>query len=111
LILLKVKNIYLIFIFIVRSKDDKRRIMQLLQFAEPIEKSKVIYFDRRPESSRPVNQTNQFPKILYDKNAKINTLKSTNIKKYSTYNKKVTIIKKMILLDHIGNHRLKPNKL
>ena len=62
--------------------------MQLLQFAEPIEKSKVIYFDRRPESSRPVNQTNQFPKTLYDKNAKINTLKSTNIKKYSTYNKK-----------------------
>ena len=42
--------------------------MQLLQFAEPIEKSRVIYFDRRPESSRPVNQTNQFPKTLYDKN-------------------------------------------
>ena len=53
--------------------------MQLLQFAEPIEKSRVIYFDRRPESSRPVNQTNQFPKTLYDKNAKINTLKSTKI--------------------------------
>ena len=28
---------------IVKSKDDRRRIMQLLQFAEPIEKSKVVF--------------------------------------------------------------------
>ena len=61
--------------------------MQLLQFAEPIEKSKVIYFDRRPESSRPINQDNPFPKKIFDKNSK-NNLKNTNIKKYSTFNKK-----------------------
>ena len=61
--------------------------MQLLQFAEPIEKSKVIYFDRRPESSRPINQNNDFPKTLFNKNTKVNTLKNTNIKKYSTYSK------------------------
>ena len=36
--------------------------MELLQFAEPVEKSKIIYFDRRPESSRPLNQNNPFPK-------------------------------------------------
>ena len=49
--------------------------MQLLQFAEPIEKSRVIYFDRRPESSRHVNQTNQFPKTLYDKKLLIQSQK------------------------------------
>ena len=49
MILLKVKNIFLIFIIIVRSKDDKRRIMQLLQFAEPIEKSRVIYLEKIKE--------------------------------------------------------------
>ena len=62
--------------------------MQLLQFAEPIGKSKVIYFDRRPESSRPGNQINQFPKTLFDKNAKINTMKNIHVKKYSINNKK-----------------------
>ena len=43
--------------------------MQLLQFAEPIEKQKVIYFDRRPESSRPQNNNNHFPKKIFDKNS------------------------------------------
>ena len=62
--------------------------MELLQFAEPVEKSKIIYFDRRPESSRPLNQNNPFPKKIFDKNAQKNSLKNSNIKKYSTYNKK-----------------------
>ena len=68
--------------------------MQLLQFAEPIEKSKVIYFDRRPESSRPINQNNDFPKTLFNKNTKVNTVKNNNIKKYSTFSKKNNINKK-----------------
>ena len=46
--------------------------MQLLQFAEPIEKQKVIYFDRRPESSRPQNNNNHFPKKIFDKNSNKN---------------------------------------
>ena len=58
--------------------------MQLLQFAEPIEKSKVIYFDRRPESSRPSNTINQFPKKLYDKNSNKNPI----IKNNTLYSKK-----------------------
>ena len=59
--------------------------MQLLQFAEPIEKSRVIYFDRRPESSRPNNITNQFPRKIYDKNSNKNTI----IKNNTIYSKKI----------------------
>ena len=62
--------------------------MQLLQFAEPIEKSKVIYFDRRPESSRPINQSNEFPKTIFNKNSKVNTLKNTNIKNIQYFQRK-----------------------
>ena len=61
--------------------------MQLLQFAEPIEKQKVIYFDRRPESSRPQNNNNLFPKKIFDKNSNKNKTE-IGIKKYATYNKK-----------------------
>ena len=61
--------------------------MQLLQFAEPIEKQKVIYFDRRPESSRPQNNNNHFPKKIFDKNSNKNKTE-IGIKKYTTYNKK-----------------------
>ena len=61
--------------------------MQLLQFAEPIEKQKVIYFDRRPESSRPQNNNNHFPKKIFDKNSNKNKTE-IGIKKYATYNKK-----------------------
>ena len=62
--------------------------MQLLQFAEPIEKQKVIYFDRRPESSRPQNNNNHFPKKIFDKNSNKNKTE-IGIKKYTTYNKKI----------------------
>ena len=79
--------------------------MQLLQFAEPIEKSKVIYFDRRPESSRPINQSNEFPKTIFNKNSKVNTLKNTNIKKYSTFSKKNNINKKD---EYIRSYRKPP---
>ena len=61
--------------------------MQLLQFAEPIEKQKVIYFDRRPESSRPQNNNKHFPKKIFDKNSNKNKTE-IGIKKYATYNKK-----------------------
>ena len=61
--------------------------MQLLQFAEPIEKQKVIYFDRRPESSRPQNNNNHFPKKIFDKNSNKNK-NEIGINKYATYNKK-----------------------
>ena len=61
--------------------------MQLLQFAEPIEKQKVIYFDRRPESSRPQNNNNHLPKKIFDKNSNKNKTE-IGIKKYATYNKK-----------------------
>ena len=60
--------------------------MQLLQFAEPIEKSKVIFFDRRPESTRVINQNNQFPKKLFDKNdLKKNNFKISDKKKDTPY--------------------------
>ena len=58
--------------------------MQLLQFAEPIEKSRVIYFDRRPESTRSSNTINQFPKKIFDKNSSKNTI----IKNNTLYSKK-----------------------
>ena len=61
--------------------------MQLLQFAEPIEKQKVIYFDRRPESSRPQNNNNHLPKKIFDKNSNKNKTE-IGIKKYITYSKK-----------------------
>ena len=58
--------------------------MQLLQFAEPIEKSRVIYFDRRPESTRANNTINQFPKKIFDKNSNKNTI----VKNNTLYSKK-----------------------
>ena len=80
-----------LFINIVKSKDDRRRIIQLLQFAEPIEKSKVIYFDRRPESNnRPPTSTSttSFPNtILRGEKNNFQKLKSSSLKKNVTYRK------------------------
>jgi hypothetical protein len=34
---------------LVRSREDRRRLVQLLQLAEPIEQTIKLYYDRRPE--------------------------------------------------------------
>ena len=64
-------------------------MIQLLEFAEPIEKSKVIFFDRRPESNnRPPTSKTSFPNTLFGgakKNS--NAIKSASLKKYKTYRK------------------------
>ena len=70
------------FINIVKSKDDRRRIIQLLQFAEPIEKSKVIFYDRRPETSKiPPTKGSSFPNTILGASGK--NLKSTRTKIYA----------------------------
>ena len=81
--------IILIFLILVKSKDDRKRIKQLLQFAEPIEKSRIIYFDRRPESTRPTNNNIDniiYPKQLYNKNSSKNTTMKNTTKKNNKKN-------------------------
>ena len=75
---------------IVKSKDDRRRIMQLLQFAEPIEKSKVVFFDRRPESNNiPPEGNSGFPNTLFrgEKNKNFKNIRSSSSNKIRTYRK------------------------
>ena len=75
---------------IVKSKDDRRRIMQLLQFAEPIEKSKVVFFDRRPESNNvPKEGNSAFPNTLFrgEKKNNFKNVRSSSSNKLRTYRK------------------------
>ena len=61
-----------------------------MQFAEPIEKSKVIFFDRRPEAkNRPPTTKTLFPNTIFGGGKKnSNTIKSASLKKYNTYRNK-----------------------
>ena len=63
--------------------------MQLLQFAEPIEKEKIIYFDRRPEANKNKSPGFKPSNIISPKNQNnnFNTLSSN---KYYTYRKNNT---------------------
>jgi hypothetical protein len=99
---------FLIIINLVNSKDDRRRIIQLLQFAEPIEKSKVIFYDRRPETSKlpPKSLAESFPNTILGASGK--NLKSTSLKKYSTYRKKNNNNKKKAYNDFIRTNRKPP---
>ena len=95
------------FINIVKSKDDRRRIIQLLQFAEPIEKSKVIFYDRRPETSKiPPTKGSSFPNTILGASGK--NLKSTSLKKYSTYRNRNNNNKKKAYNDFIRTNRKPP---
>ena len=61
-----------------------------MQFAEPIEKSKVIFFDRRPESNTNIpNSKNTFPNTLFggEKQNNYKNIKSASSKKYTIYKK------------------------
>ena len=60
-----------------------------MQFAEPIEKSKVIFFDRRPESKKKQQTTaSSFPNtILGGQKKDFKNIKSASLKKYTTYKK------------------------
>ena len=79
-----------------------------MQFAEPIEKSKVIFYDRRPETSKlpPKSLAESFPNTILGASGK--NLKSTSLKKYSTYRKKNNNIKKKAYNDFIRTNRKPP---
>jgi hypothetical protein len=79
-----------------------------LQFAEPIEKSKVIFYDRRPETSKlpPKSLAESFPNTILGASGK--NLKSTSLKKYSTYRKKNNNNKKKAYNDFIRTNRKPP---
>lgn len=62
--------------------------MQLLQFAEPIEKSKVVFFDRRPESNNTTQNGNSgFPNTLFrgEKKNNFKNIRSSSSNKIRTY--------------------------
>ena len=62
--------------------------MQLLQFAEPIEKSKVVFFDRRPESNNvPKEGNSAFPNTLFrgEKKNNFKNVRSSSSNKLRTY--------------------------
>ena len=79
-----------------------------MQFAEPIEKSKVIFYDRRPETSKlpPKSLAESFPNTILGASGK--NLKSTSLKKYSTYRKKNNNNKKKAYNDFIRTNRKPP---
>lgn len=51
---------YIKLYLLVGTKEDRRRIVQLLQLAEPVENSMKMYYDRRPETT---TRTQSKPKI------------------------------------------------
>ena len=57
--------------FKLKSKNDRNRMIQLLQFAEPIENSKITFFDRRPESGSK-KEIPITPKTIINNNIKRN---------------------------------------
>ena len=79
-----------------------------MQFAEPIEKSKVIFYDRRPETSKlpPKSLAESFPNTILGASGK--NLKSTSLKKYTTYRKKNNNNKKKAYNDFIRTNRKPP---
>jgi len=68
-------------IILVRSEEDRRRLVQLLQLAEPIEQTVKLYHDRRPEKTEKYSSNNYDPQSLsMNKSVTVNgknTLKST----------------------------------
>jgi hypothetical protein len=48
----------------IRTKEDRRRLVQLLQLAEPIEQTIKLYYDRRPEKLEKFS--NMGPAMNYD---------------------------------------------
>ena len=68
--------------FKLKSKNDRNRIIQLLQFAEPIENSKITYFDRRPEKSGIKKEIQINPKTIYKNNNRSISYKKCNSNRY-----------------------------
>ena len=79
-----------------------------MQFAEPIEKSKVIFYDRRPETSKlpPKSLAASFPNSILSASGK--NMKSASLKKYTTYRKKNNNNKKKAYDDFIRTNRKPP---
>ena len=93
--------------FKLKSKDDRSRMIQLLQFAEPIENSKVTFFDRRPESGikKEIPIT---PKTIY--NNKNNFKRSMSYKKCGTTRSKNKNLAKTYN-DYTRTNRKCPNEM
>ena len=67
-----------------KTKDDRRRMVQLLQFAEPIENSMKTFFDRRPEKEKEKPERN-----IYEQNS-VSLKKNINRNKNNSKNKNVS---------------------
>jgi len=64
---------------IVRSEEDRRRLIQLLQLAEPIEQTVKLYYDRRPEKTEKYANNNYDPDSLsLNKNVTVTGAKAIN---------------------------------
>lgn len=50
--------------FLVKSDEDRKRLVQLLQLAEPIEQTVKLYHDRRPEKTEKYANNNYDPGSL-----------------------------------------------
>ena len=65
-----------------KTKDDRRRMVQLLQFAEPIENSMKTYFDRRPDALEKPERN------IYEQNS-VSLKKNINRNKNNSKNKNI----------------------
>ena len=65
-----------------KTKDDRRRMVQLLQFAEPIENSMKTYFDRRPDALEKPERN------IYEQNT-VSLKKNINRNKNNSKNKNI----------------------
>ena len=65
-----------------KTKDDRRRMVQLLQFAEPIENSMKTYFDRRPDALEKPERN------IYEQNS-VSLKKNINRSKNNSKNKNI----------------------
>ena len=69
-----------------KTKDDRRRMVQLLQFAEPIENSMKTYFDRRPDALEKEKEKPE--RNIYEQNS-VSFKKNINRNKNNSKNKNV----------------------
>ena len=89
-----------------RSKEDRRRLMDLLKLAEPIEQTIKLYYDKRPDIKEKFAITDNLPISNYSKSKITNR---SNIKSPISTSTKVTNNTKTLNKQIKQNYRISPS--
>jgi coiled-coil domain-containing protein 77 len=77
----------ILYVNIVRSKEDRRRLSQLLELAEPIEQTIKLYYDRRPEKLEKFNRSDYDSIALSKSQRPMSTKSTTDMRRNSSKSK------------------------